>query len=72
MAPCNHIACSSCWDNWLKRSLTCPSCRKPMTKNDLSKTVFHKADKKLPSLTQMCASDDENASDDDELEIINY
>jgi len=72
MAECNHFACSSCWDEWLKRSLTCPTCRKATSKATLMKAVFHEPNKTLPSLTQMCESDEDSFSDDeDELEIIN-
>lgn len=70
MASCNHIACPICWEKWLKRSLTCPSCRRPMKKDELTMAVFHEEAKRLPSLTQMCASDDDDSFDDEELEII--
>ena len=69
MSPCNHIVCSNCWAKWLKRSETCPSCRKPVKKTDLSKVVYHETTENLPSLTQMCkeSSDEE---EEEELEII--
>lgn len=70
IAPCNHSACSICWESWLKRSKTCPSCRKPTTKETLAKAVYHKASKKIPTLTQMCASDDDEVDSEGELEII--
>lgn len=70
MAPCNHVACSNCWDSWLKRSLTCPNCRKPIDKEKLTMVVFHKEAECLPSLTQMCASDDSDLDEDGELEIV--
>ena len=73
MAECNHSACFACWKSWLKRQNTCPTCRAPTQMKDLAKLVFAKdTGVGAPTLTQICASDDEeeDESDDEELEII--
>jgi len=69
MAECNHFSCQECWKNWLTRSNTCPTCRKPTNKGNLSRVVFEQAvGAGAPSLTQMCATSDDEL--DDELEIL--
>mmetsp|Transcript_3222 Transcript_3222/g.5622 ORF Transcript_3222/g.5622 Transcript_3222/m.5622 type:complete len:213 (-) Transcript_3222:14-652(-) len=71
MAECHHSACFDCWKSWLKRQKTCPTCRAHTTMKDLSKLVFAKeTGAGAPSLTQICASEDEGDSDNEELEII--
>ena len=71
MAECHHSACFDCWKSWLKRQKTCPTCRAHTTMKDLSKLVFAKeTGAGAPSLTQICASEDEEESDNEELEII--
>ena len=68
---CRHSACFNCWRTWLQRSSTCPTCRAPTTMKDLSKLVFtSETGEAAPTLTQICASDDEAESDDEELEIV--
>jgi len=67
---CHHSACFNCWKSWLKRQNTCPTCRAPTTMKDLSKLVFAKeTGAGAPSLTQICA-DEDDSSDNEELEII--
>jgi len=71
ISPCNHSACFNCWKSWLKRQNTCFTCRAHTTMKDLSKLVFAKGTSaSAPTLTQICASDDEEESDDEELEIV--
>jgi hypothetical protein len=66
---CNHFFCLDCWTNWFKRSQTCPKCRKPTNLDSMSRVIFEDTTKPgAPSLTQLCASD--NESGDDELEFI--
>lgn len=70
LADCGHSACMNCWSEWLKRSQTCPVCRKPTNRENLSRMVFERKPGSNPvSLTQMCQSDDDS-DDEDELEII--
>lgn len=64
MADCGHTACADCWKVWLKRSRTCPTCRKHTTMDSLATMVFEKVGVDSSSLTQLCESDS-----DDELEI---
>ncbi|KAL7540470.1 hypothetical protein ACHAXR_010584 [Thalassiosira sp. AJA248-18] len=71
MAECHHSACISCWRSWLQRQNTCPVCRAPTQMKDLAKLVFAKdTGGGAPSLTQICASEDEEESDNEELEIV--
>ena len=71
MGDCGHTACLDCWTQWLSRSNTCPVCRKSTTKDSLSRLVFEEvAGSGAPSLTQMCANDDDSSNSDNELEII--
>jgi hypothetical protein len=72
IAECGHMACLPCWVGWLKRSETCPTCRVATTKESLARAIFQKdPGSKPPTLSQLCAPDDqENAEDSDgELEI---
>jgi len=64
MADCGHTACTDCWKVWLKRSRTCPTCRKQTTMDSLATMVFEKVGVDPSSLTQLCKSDS-----DDDLEI---
>mmetsp|Transcript_20364 Transcript_20364/g.25879 ORF Transcript_20364/g.25879 Transcript_20364/m.25879 type:complete len:119 (-) Transcript_20364:217-573(-) len=67
MADCGHSACFECWVQWLNRSGTCPICRVATTKESLSRMVFAGAN--VPTLSQMCASDDDE-SEEEALEIV--
>ena len=40
LGDCGHMACQSCWINWLKRSETCPICRVPVKAKSLARVVF--------------------------------
>lgn len=69
MAECNHCFCRDCWISWFQRSQTCPKCRKPTNFDSMSRVIFEDKTKPgAPSLTQLCASDNESA--DDELEVV--
>jgi len=37
---CGHICCSTCWLQWLKVKQVCPSCRKPVSKSNLTKIIL--------------------------------
>ena len=70
LAECGHSACSACWSQWLseKENLTCPVCRNPTSKKELSRVVFHDhtAGEKPPTLSQICPnefSQDEETDD---------
>ena len=73
IADCGHMACIKCWTGWLKRSETCPTCRKPATRDSLARAVFQNAfESNPPTLSQLCGPDDgleDNADSDGELEI---
>ena len=62
MAACGHYACYSCWDKWFQRSDSCPHCRKPASKQKLTRVVI--SEPGSASFTQLCESDE------DELEIV--
>lgn len=66
VSECGHMACLSCWLQWLQRSSNCPTCRSTgVTKQSLSQAVFEKVPGQgVPSLSQLCARTNE-----DELEI---
>ena len=34
-AKCAHIACLSCWEAWLEKTLECPTCRQRTRKNQI-------------------------------------
>jgi len=69
MANCGHVACIKCWDEWLIRSPTCPTCREKTLKKDLTKIAYEdESSVGVPTLTQICASDEEDG--DETLEII--
>lgn len=73
MAECNHFSCLDCWVSWLQRSKSCPTCRKPTVKEQLSRVIFEKeVGGGAPSLAQMCQSEGESESDGEEeqLEIV--
>ena len=72
MADCGHSACADCWKNWLNRSNTCPGCRQHTEMKSLAKMVFEKrAGAGAPSLTQICASEDEgDNSSNEELDLV--
>lgn len=79
MARCNHFSCLDCWVLWLHRSGSCPTCRQPTQKEQLSVVIFEReAGEGAPSLTQMCQSDQEDdtdgsGDDEEQLEIVqNY
>jgi regulator of telomere elongation helicase 1 len=67
VSECGHMACLSCWLEWLQRSSSCPTCRVPgITKQSLSQAVFEKVPGQgIPSLSQLCARNEP----DEELEI---
>ena len=68
MANCGHVACFKCWTQWLVRSDTCPTCRTPTMMKSLTKIAYEdKSGVGIPTMTQICGSDDD---DDDELDII--
>lgn len=55
---CGHMACQSCWLQWLKRSETCPVCRKNTKPSDLSLVVFQDGDeggRDSVTLSQFCS-----------------
>lgn len=72
IADCNHTACLSCWQGWLKRSETCMTCKADVTKEALARIVYettHQSEASRPlSLSQLGSRNDNDA--DDELEII--
>jgi len=69
MAECNHYFCRDCWISWFQRSQTCPKCRRPTNFDSMSRVIFEDKTKPgAPSLTQLCASDNESV--DDELELV--
>jgi Zinc finger, C3HC4 type (RING finger) len=79
MADCRHLACASCWSQWLQKSSTCPKCRAIVFKEQLTRVVFKRIseDSKPPTLSQLfkespvekeCMEVDE--SSDDELDVI--
>lgn len=68
LAKCGHSACSDCWDNWLDRLRkdSCPVCRKSTVRKDLAYMVYEKGSGEgVPTLTQMCRSDNELSDDGD-------
>jgi hypothetical protein len=67
VAECRHVACLSCWLDWLNRNKTCMTCRAPATKDSLARVVYErKPGSGAPStLSQLCADNDS----EDELEI---
>lgn len=70
MPPCGHLVCSSCWMQWLKKSQSCPVCRKPATKDTLVRVVFEKEPGSgVPSFSQLCTRPGDSDSDDD-LDIV--
>eukprot|EP00980_Cylindrotheca_fusiformis_P016194 scaffold4811_cov171-Cylindrotheca_fusiformis.AAC.2 len=40
ISPCGHMACISCWEQWLKKSETCPVCRQPCQRDSLAMVVY--------------------------------
>ena len=67
IAECGHLACLSCWLGWLKRSETCPTCRKGATKRSLAQAVFETSPgSTIPTPSQICSTKNDS---DDELEI---
>ena len=66
MAECGHMACLSCWLGWLRRSQSCPTCRKTVTKESLAKAVFAMASS-APTLSQLCSNADATEEDTDEV-----
>ena len=44
ISDCGHFACMPCWQTWLKKSPTCPTCRMPTARKDLAKAVFRPPD----------------------------
>jgi hypothetical protein len=66
IADCNHAACLSCWQGWLKRSETCMTCKAEVRKDTLARIVYETA--RSLSLSQLGSKNDNY--DDDELEII--
>jgi regulator of telomere elongation helicase 1 len=56
LSECNHLACESCWLQWLKKSGTCPTCRVRVEKQSLARAVFqnHEGNSSSPpSLSQL-------------------
>lgn len=76
MADCRHLACASCWSQWLQKSSTCPKCRSTVTSGQLTRVVFNTQldGSKVPTLSQLCkttpSTNDDEQSSDDELEVI--
>jgi len=33
ISKCKHVACLSCWNTWLEKTLECPACRTRTRKN---------------------------------------
>eukprot|EP00978_Attheya_sp_CCMP212_P014617 scaffold37345_cov53-Attheya_sp.AAC.1 len=75
MADCGHSACLQCWLKWLGKAGTCPVCRASTSKGKLSRMVFEKKPGAgVPTMSQICASSDEDQGDgessDEELELV--
>lgn len=69
VADCGHVACLSCWLDWLHRSQTCMTCRVRTTKDSLARVLYETTPGSgaPPTLSQLCAN--RNNDSDDELEI---
>ena len=39
VSPCEHVFCSVCANEWLKKSATCPNCRQQMNERDLKQVL---------------------------------
>ena len=39
VSPCEHVFCSMCVKEWLKKSATCPNCRQQMNERDLKQVL---------------------------------
>ncbi|GKY99980.1 hypothetical protein MPSEU_000951500 [Mayamaea pseudoterrestris] len=70
IAECGHIACLGCWKSWFKRSPSCPTCRKPASKESIARVVFERP----PNVDDKCLGgtypqDRADNSSEDELEI---
>lgn len=35
VSKCKHVACLSCWTQWLEKTLECPTCRNRTRKNQI-------------------------------------
>lgn len=72
VAECGHVACSSCWNSWLKRSHTCLKCRKPMEPSTIALLVYQ--DKKDgPAVpTQQTKQQQQQQEDDSDGELVLY
>jgi len=66
MANCGHVACVKCWTQWLARSDTCPTCREPTLMKNLTKIAYEdKSGLGIPTMTQICESDDDDNDNGD-------
>ncbi|KAL7580301.1 hypothetical protein ACA910_004338 [Epithemia clementina (nom. ined.)] len=53
MAPCGHVGCWSCWEQWIHKSATCPICRAACSCSDLVQAVFDVNSKANSSSTSL-------------------
>lgn len=53
IALCGHTACRNCWQQWFRKSKTCPTCRKPTDNTSLARAVFETNEKTAPKLLKM-------------------
>jgi len=67
LAECGHSACAVCWKNWLNKSNTCHQCRAITSYSSLSKMVFTNS---VPTLTQICAEEEESDDEEGGLEFV--
>ena len=44
LAKCKHVACLTCWEKWLEKTLDCPQCRNRTRRNQIF--PMNKQDKK--------------------------
>ena len=71
IAKCGHMACLSCWRDWLKRSETCTTCRAPTSLDSIAIAVFQSHDKTTkPAQPEVGdRNHDEQANSEGELEL---
>ena len=70
IADCGHVACLSCWLDWLTRSQSCMTCRGKTTKESLARLVYEgHAGKGGPKTVLRPSSGAKDDDSDDELEI---
>ena len=70
IAGCGHMACLSCWKDWLKRSETCATCRAPTKLDSVAVAVFQSGKAIKPAAKKSTDAADKEADSDGELEIV--